>query len=94
MSQDKPMLDLSEKGRGSDGQPISLNRRLYMQLLAFGNCPNPDSLIPTLQDAGFDAVLYADLNDPRGVGLLVMSEDPDFFVSELRQFLTGHPSAS
>lgn len=91
MSQDKPMLDLSEKGRGSDGQPISLNRRLYMQLLAFGNCPNPDSLIPTLQDAGFDAVLYADLNDPRGVGLLVMSEDPDFFVSELRQFLNRPP---
>jgi chlorite dismutase len=85
------MLDLSEKGRGSDGQPISLNRRLYMQLLAFGNCPNPDSLIPTLQDAGFDAVLYADLNDPRGVGLLVMSEDPDFFVSELRQFLNRPP---
>ncbi|RME26512.1 MAG: hypothetical protein D6800_06290 [Candidatus Zixiibacteriota bacterium] len=91
MSQDKPILDLSEKGRGPDGQPISLNRRLYMQMLVFGNCPNPSPAIAALAEAGFDAVLYADLNDPRGVGLLTMSEDPDFFVSELRQFLNRPP---
>lgn len=91
MSQDKPILDLSEKGRGPDGQPISLNRRLYMQMLVFGDCPNPSPAIAALAEAGFDAVLYADVNDPRGVGLLTMSEDPDFFVSELRQFLNQSP---
>ena len=34
-----------------------------------------------------DLVLYADVNDPYGIGLLALSEDPDFFVGELRGFL-------
>jgi chlorite dismutase len=34
-------------------------------------------------------VLYAEANDPHGVGLLTWSDTPDFFVGRLRDFLKG-----
>ena len=87
--QETPTLDLSEKGRGG----ISLNRRLYMQFLAYGNCTDVDAVIAALAGADFEAALYADLNDPKGIGLLTMSTDPDFFVTGQRRFL-NHPPFS
>ena len=83
-------LDISEKGQAADGQTISSDRRLFMQLMAYGGCRNENALILALKQAGVDGVLYADINDPEGVALLAMSEDPDYFVSEHRQFL-NHP---
>ena len=80
-------LDLSEKGRNKDGTPISINRRLYMQFLAFGGSDNDDSLTRDLKSVEFDSVLYSDINDPSGVGLLTLNESADFFTNELRQFL-------
>ena len=80
-------LDISEKGRNKDGTPISINRRLYMQFLAFGGSDNDDSLTRDLKSAEFDSVLYSDINDPSGVGLLTLNESADFFTNELRQFL-------
>jgi chlorite dismutase len=86
-------VDISEKGRGADGQVISLERRLYMQLLAYGECPDAAALIPALTEAGITGALYLDLNDPQGVALVVASESPDFFVTDLRQFLNYPPFA-
>lgn len=83
--------DLAEKGGIKDGQRQSLDRRLYMQLLAWGGCGDSDALVQALREAGHDAVLYADLNDPWGVALLSLSEDPDFFVGPLRRFLHASP---
>lgn len=91
MAQDAFQLDLSEKGRGKDGQPVSLDRRLFMQLLAYGGCQNTDTLVKALEQAKVDGVLYADLNDPQGVALLVMNEDPDYFITRLRQLLNEPP---
>src|SRR5439155_18063005 len=71
-------LDISEKGRRADGTPISSDRRMFMQLLAFGDCPDTAPLIDALVQAKVDGVLYEDVNDPRGVALLTMSEDPDY----------------
>lgn len=87
------MLDLSEKGKSKDGQPISLDRRLFMQLLAYGDCAHPGSLIKALVEQGIEGVLYADINDPQGVALLAFSEEPDYFVGPLRQFLNQKPFA-
>lgn len=84
---DDTKLDLSEKGRKKDGTPISLDRRLFMQFQAYGDCWNTKELIKVLEDTRMDLVLYADVNDPYGIGLLALSEDPDFFVGELRGFL-------
>jgi chlorite dismutase len=84
-------LDISEKGRAEDGRTISSDRRLFLQLLAFGSCHDVNLLIQALVDAGIAGVLYEDINDPRGVALLAVSERPDFFISELRQFLNRPP---
>ena len=80
-------LDLSEKGRGGE----SLDKRLFMQFLGFGGIdPVSESrLIRDLEDSSLTAVLYSDINDHEGAGLLTMSETPDFFVTELRRFLSG-----
>ena len=79
-------LDLSEKGRGGE----SLDRRLFVQFLGFGGIdPAGESLlVRDLENSSLTAVLYSDINDYKGAGLLTMSEDPEFFVTELRQFLS------
>jgi hypothetical protein len=85
-------LDLSEKGGAlRNGEPQILDRRLFMQLLAFGNSRDPSNLAQGLESAGFEAVLYKDLNDPHGVALLTWNEQPDFFVTLLRPFLAEKP---
>ncbi len=81
-------LDLSEKGGARGGERQTSDRRLYMQLLAFGNCHASEALAAPLRSAGIPSVLYEDANDVHGVGLLTWSENPDFFVTTLRQFLT------
>lgn len=93
MSQEPAMLDLSEKGKSKDGQPLSLDRRLFMQLLAYSGCRNVGPLIEALEEAQIVGTLYEDINDPQGVGLLTISEDPNFFVSDLRRFLNRPPFA-
>jgi hypothetical protein len=78
--------------RGANGQ--SSNRRLFMQLQAFGGCPDLKVLAGALERSQIDAVLYADLQDPRGVGVLSFSEDPAFFVTRPREVLGAEPFAS
>ena len=92
-TQEPTQLDLSEKGKSKDGQAISLDRRLFMQFLAYGECRNLDMMIELLDDSSIEGALYLDINDPQGVGLITMSEDPNFFVTELRQLLNRHPFA-
>lgn len=83
--------DLSEKGRNAAGEPISLNRRLFMQLLVWGRAPDEQALASALDQSNLAATLYRDVNDPQGVGLLTWHEQPDFFVNELRAFLRHSP---
>lgn len=82
-------VDVQE--RGARGQ--SSSRRLYMQLQVFGGCADPKPLVHALEGGRAEAVLYADLNDPRGVGLVTMSEDPAFFVGAGRDLLNAEPFA-
>jgi len=91
MSVDKndTKLDLSEKGRKKDGTVISLDKRLFLQFMAFGDCWNTNEIIKELEDTHMDLVLYADVNDPYGIGLLALNEDPDFFVSGYREFFNS-----
>lgn len=91
MKPDNVTVDLSEKGKGPNGEVISLDRRLFMQFLAFGNCHNTDPLAEALAESGISSALYVDINDPYGVGLLTFSEDADFFVTTLRRFLNQAP---
>jgi chlorite dismutase len=86
--------DVAEHGRDADGETTSLDRRLYMQLHAFGAARDTARLVSALEDAGgLDGVLYEDVNDPTGVALLTLSESPGSFVSEYRSFLQSAPFA-
>lgn len=87
-------LDLSEKGKTRDGKVATLNRRLFMQFLAFGDCHDVDPLIKALDESDLDAVLYLDVNDPQGVGFLTYHEDPTHFVTTVRGFLNREPFSS
>ena len=76
--------DIDEHGaRGQRG-----DRRLYMQLLVFGRCTAPEAMVMAVGESGMEAVVYEDLHDPFGLGLLVISEDPNF-VTTLRDLLRG-----
>jgi chlorite dismutase len=86
-------LDVSEHGRTAEGEETSLDRRLFMQLHAFGGATDTKRLVSALADAGVEGVLYEDANDPRGVALLTLSESPDAFLTELRAFLQSGPFA-
>jgi chlorite dismutase len=81
--------DLSEKGGMKEGRPQRSDRRLFMQFLAFGGCPDATPLVDRLAHAKVSGVLYEDVNDPRGIALLTVSEDPDFFVDRVRPLLNG-----
>lgn len=87
-------LDLSEKGGARGGVPQKSDRRLFMQLQAFSGCHHPEILEQALARAGVEGVLYEDLNDPRGVGLLTMSEDPAYFIKKVRPVLCTGPFGS
>src|SRR6185312_10898677 len=64
--------------------------RLFMQLLVFDFpagakvADRTKALGDALRSAEVPAVVYADMMDPRGVGLLTWSEDPSHFVTRVR----------
>ncbi len=82
-----PPLDIRE--RGANGQMS--DRRLFLQLHVFTGCANPAPLIAALDACRTEAVLYLDVSDPQGVGILTVSEDPTFFVAGLRELLNAPP---
>jgi chlorite dismutase len=88
---DLERVDVAEHGRGADGEATSLDRRLYMQLHAYGSAPDTATLAAALDETGVDGVLYEDVNDPTGVALLTLSESPEAFVAEYRGFLQSTP---
>lgn len=77
-------LDLREKGGLKAGAQQTSDRRLFMQFLAFGAAGNTSSVIQALDRSGLNGVLYEDMNDPNGIGLLTWSDNPDFFIQKVR----------
>ena len=72
-----------------NGQPQRSDARLFMQFLAFGGCEHSQRLVDAVEDAKIASVVYEDLNDPRGIALLTFSEDPNFFIDEVRPILNA-----
>ena len=81
-----PAPDLAE--RGGNGQRS--DRRLFMQLLAFGNCHDVHPVIHAVQDAKIDGAVYVDATDPYGVAVLAMHEDAAHFTDAFRRLLGDH----
>ena len=65
-----------------------------MQLLAFGGCTDIRPLADALAGTGMTAVLYEDVNDPRGIALLIVGQDPAVFLDRGRPLLNAAPFAS
>jgi hypothetical protein len=78
--------------RGANQQTSS--RRLFIQLHVFGGCREEKPLAVALESSRAETVLYADINDPNGVGVLALSEDPTFFVTGWRDLLGSEPFAA
>ncbi len=83
-------IEVHERGAPRDGKPQVMDRRLFMQLLVFqiptgtSISKNQDALMAAVRAANLPSVVYADANDPRGVGLLTFTEDPTRFVDSVR----------
>lgn len=83
-------IDVNEYGGRKDGVRQEMNRRLFMQLLVFDVPPGGDADTSArqvgiaLRERGIAGVVYADVMDPRGVGLLTWSEDPSVFATRVR----------
>jgi chlorite dismutase len=80
-------LDIRERGGPRNGAPQFLDRRLFMQLQAFGGSTDTAALIAVMETAKLPAVLYEDVNDPHGVALLTWSDDPSNFLTTTRAVL-------
>ncbi|MCA9580269.1 MAG: chlorite dismutase family protein [Myxococcales bacterium] len=86
-------VDVIERGAERNGEPQAMDRRLFMQLQVYicGSNRAPDEVTAALgaafRKADVRAVLYADLSDPRSVGILTWSEDPAHFTTRVRSIL-------
>ena len=84
---DIPKPSVDEKGAPINGEPQLSPDRLYMQLLVFGDCDDSAAVIDAVKSARIDAVVYQELNDPRGVALLTFDKDPGYFIERVQPLL-------
>ena len=84
-------LDLREKGGIRAGEQQTSDRRLFMQFMAFGGAGAMEPLIGALEASQLGAVLYEDVNDPHGIGIVTWSADPEHFVANVRPVLNAPP---
>lgn len=84
-----PVFDLKEKGRPLNGAPQTLDRRLFVQLLVFDGCRDSRPIADLLSRRGVQGVLYDEVNDPTGIGVLTYDEDPAYFLETVRPLVTA-----
>jgi chlorite dismutase len=91
-AEELPTIDVAERAGERTGNPQVLETRLFMQLLVFTSAGDFGSgtvrqLAQSIASYDMPAVLYEDVNDPRGIGVLSWSEDPTHLVTRLRPAL-------
>ena len=87
-------IDVQEHGMAPDGSRSSTDRRLFMQLSVFTDCFDAEAVARKVEASGVEAVVYLDVNDPRGIGLLTLSESPSTFVTVVRPMVNEPPFRS
>ncbi|MBI5368573.1 MAG: chlorite dismutase family protein [Planctomycetes bacterium] len=91
---DHDLRDLREKGAPARGVPSAFDRRLFVQLQVFTGCADGGATAAVaLEKSGLECVLYADVNDARGIGVLTLAEDPEDLVGRARATLAAEPFA-
>lgn len=94
--EDLPVIDVDERAGHHTGNPQVLKTRLFMQLLVFDVAQEADprwvltQLANAMRASEIPAVIYEDMNSPRGLGLLTWTENPLDFVSIVRPTLLGN----
>lgn len=94
-----PEIDVLERA-SFRGQEQAIDRRLFMQLQVFrapvgGDAAKPAAALHgALAGEQIPGVVYADANDPRGIGLLTWNEDPAHFVDAVRPLFARHELCS
>jgi chlorite dismutase len=92
-------IDVRERGGARDGIPQVLDRRLFMQLLVFEADQKlaPATALRNLGAAlarrNVPSVVYEDVNNPHGLGVLSWSEEPLDFATKLRPVF-GEPETA
>lgn len=85
-------LDIREMGAPTpDGGPQTSSQRLMLQLHAFTGAAESETLIEALDASSLESVLYHDLNDPSGVGVLLIATDPADLAFEGRRLFASRP---
>jgi len=79
--------DLREKSFSS-GQMRFADHRLYVQLQVFTGCRDAQPVVQALAQTELEAVVYADVNDPLGIAVLTLTQDPTVLTTTLRATLT------
>lgn len=93
-------IDVWERTKGFNGPAEAMNRRLFMQLQVFDCDPAigahraTERLDSALAAAGVGAVIYHDVSNPFGIGVLTWSENPSDFVSKVRRCFTPEAASS
>ena len=80
-------VDLREIGAPIDGEPQVSDRRLFFQLHVFEDCSDASALIELLEERRLNAVLYDDFNNPTGIGVLFITENPGVLTTDARDLL-------
>jgi len=92
-------IEVNERGAERDGIPQVLERRLFMQLTVYesdktlGPADTLRNLGLALKRHNVPSVVYEDVNNPHGLGVLSWSEEPLDFATKLRPVF-GDPEAS
>ena len=87
-------VDLREVGAPIDGEPQVSDRRLFFQLHVFEDCLDTSAIIETFEESRLNTVLYDDLNNPTGIGILFITEDPAVLTTDVRDLLTEFQRAA
>ena len=83
--------EIQERSLSQDGTRQSLSTRLFMQLHVYTGCVDAPALVEAVKHRGLECVLYQGVNDPKGIGILAMSEDPVTLVTRHRDLLISSP---
>jgi len=78
-----------ESGATVNGVPATLDARTFYQLQVYTKVKDLRPLIEEVRASRLEAVVYANVNDPRGAGLLLISEDPETFTGPARELQSG-----
>jgi hypothetical protein len=91
-----PTIELRERGGPDEqGEPRFLDNRRFFQLLVFDapssalSAKAATDLLAALQGTSVAGVVYTDVNNPEGIGLLTTTTSPEEFVTVVRPLLAA-----